>query len=407
MTTHEQSKKKAILHQVVDDIACWELFHRKSGNIYLVGSYSLDKYLVVPESKIAYTLDFMQRLNGTSELINIQNELEAKWKRSLNIPLLFSKMKSSGLIKTAQNSNLSNEPVSEMIKHSINLLRLNMQNLAWIFSRLTWLFHPACLIIGITAITATFINVGTHDIIRIKQNNHAALSIYLYIELWVIFISLAIVHEIFHTIAAYRYGLRAKNISLSLYLGFIPLIYVYIPGIYTLPPKKRIIIWSAGIYSNLISIMILFLLSKCIVLPVDTASIFDKLVWVNISIIVLNLSPFMATDGYYILSTILKVPNIRTNAYLEFKKWIKRERNNFSTTMAVYTSISIAVITWMLVRLCVYIYDDAFLIFKNGLSERTIVSLWPLAFVAICILANKGWSKVISSRVEHEIDEAI
>ena len=79
------------------------------------------------------------------------------------------------------------------------------------------------------------------------SNNH----IFIFVATLIIMGISMFIHEISHGVVAYKYGLIPKQLVISLYLCITPIVYLKIPGIYTVNPKTRIKIWSAGIVSNL------------------------------------------------------------------------------------------------------------------------------------------------------------
>ena len=143
----------------------------------------------------------------------------------------------------------------------------------------------------------------------------------------VIFIISIGIHELAYAIVEYRYGLKPREIVFALYLGS-PIFYVKVPGILGLSHMKRIYVWAAGIYMNFV------LASLSIVLMQFSRGGLYKLLIIicttNISLVLGNLSPLLPLDGYFILTTLIKKPNLRRESFIEFKKWFFRKRNHFS-----------------------------------------------------------------------------
>ena len=92
--------------------------------------------------------------------------------------------------------------------------------------------------------------------------------------------------------------------------------------------------WAAGIYMNFV------LASLSIVLMQFSRGGLYKLLIIicttNISLVLGNLSPLLPLDGYFILTTLIKKPNLRRESFIEFKKWFFRKRNHFSGCYVVY-----------------------------------------------------------------------
>ena len=147
------------------------------------------------------------------------------------------------------------------------------------------------------------------------------------------------IHELSHAVVGYRCGLKPKELVFSLYLGS-PMFYIKMPGIYTIAPKKRIFVWAAGVYANLMVAAICAILMQCT--QGSWRNMFLICCSTNISLVVANLSPLLPLDGYFILSTLLKRPNLRKGSFQQFKKWFLRKENNFSGWYVLYFVISVA-----------------------------------------------------------------
>lgn len=173
-----------------------------------------------------------------------------------------------------------------------------------IFKRLKVLVNPFKVIVIILSVIALLYgNILSH----IKNLNIFELSnnhIFIFVATLIIMGISMFIHEISHGVVAYKYGLIPKQLVISLYLCITPIVYLKIPGIYTVNPKTRIKIWSAGIVSNL------FLASLSIIIynimgQFGASEIISKLFllsfYVNFVLIISNLFPFINRNyGIYI-----------------------------------------------------------------------------------------------------------
>lgn len=123
-------------------------------------------------------------------------------------------------------------------------------------------------------------------------------------------------HEIGHAAASYCHKVMPKNIGTGFYLIF-PVLYTELNGVWKLDRMKRTIINTAGIFIqlflNLALILIIFNTEN------DTVKqVAQYLIQLNVFTIFLNVNPFLKFDGYWILSDIFKLPNLRqqSNYYL-------------------------------------------------------------------------------------------
>jgi putative peptide zinc metalloprotease protein len=126
-------------------------------------------------------------------------------------------------------------------------------------------------------------------------------------------------HEFGHITACYSYGIKPKNIGFGIYI-FFPVLYSDVTSIWLLNRKQRIIVNYAGIYFQLIYISMLYILSlfigKIIIL---------KAMYLTIISFIPTLNPILRFDGYWLLSDIIGVENLRYNT----NKIIEYYRNRF------------------------------------------------------------------------------
>lgn|SRR5487761_352105 len=387
---HARTDSQEILHQTVDDVAHWMLFKKRKGNLFIVGSLSLDRYVIVPENKLGMTLQCVRYLDGSHELEWIHKRIAAEHERDADINELLLKLKAAGLVKTAQPPKRAH---NELLRHSIHLFEMNVSGMFRHLSKMQKLFHAYSVVAGLILILFGLLNLTHVSALRITHAQNVGAQVEDYFIFWLGLVTVAFMHECFHGFAAIRYGLQPRRVNGALYLGFIPYIYISIPGIYTLSPKRRIVVWCAGVYANLLFGALLLLIFP----HLSPGGLFQgtvaRLIWANLLIIIVNLSPFMATDGYFVLSTLVKTPNIRTNAYLEFKKWIRRKEHNFNSVLACYFGLSISMIIWMLIGTIVWLKVTIEQWLETGWTSNVMLKVWPLAFMLICILIQGLWNR--------------
>ena len=107
------------------------------------------------------------------------------------------------------------------------------------------------MVIVLTVVALLYGNILSH----IKNLNIFQLSnnyIFVFVATLIIMGISMFIHEISHGVVAYKYGLIPKQLVVSLYLYISPIVYLKIPGIYTVNPKTRVKIWSAGIMTYII-----------------------------------------------------------------------------------------------------------------------------------------------------------
>ena len=131
-------------------------------------------------------------------------------------------------------------------------------------------------------------------------------------------------HELGHAYTATRYGCRVPAMGVS-FLVMMPVLYTDTSAAWRLRSRRqRMMIDAAGICAELsVGAIAIFLWSFLPDGPIRTAAFILATTSLATSLLV-NASPFMRFDGYYILSDLLGVPNLASRAFA-FGRWRLRE----------------------------------------------------------------------------------
>ncbi len=131
-------------------------------------------------------------------------------------------------------------------------------------------------------------------------------------------------HELGHAYTATRYGVRVPAMGVS-FLVMVPVLYTDTSGAWRLRSRRqRMAIDAAGILAELsVAAVAIFLWSFLPDGPVRTAAFILATTSLATSLLV-NASPFMRFDGYYILSDLIGVPNLASRAFA-VARWRLRE----------------------------------------------------------------------------------
>lgn len=123
----------------------------------------------------------------------------------------------------------------------------------------------------------------------------------------------SLIHELGHAAACINYGISPGHIGFGIYLNF-PLFYTDVTKIWTLPSRQRHAINFAGVYFQCILL--------CILLPLYFTfgnEIVKFIILTTMLSFIVTLNPFFKFDGYWIISDILDIPNLREHTYV----WLK------------------------------------------------------------------------------------
>ena len=134
-----------------------------------------------------------------------------------------------------------------------------------------------------------------------------------------------VIHEMGHALTAKRYGCRVPSMGIAL-LVLWPVLYTDVTETWKLVSRRqRLAVGLAGVTAELV--FAVFATLAWSFLPDGpvrgAAFILATTSW--IATLLLNLSPFMRFDGYFVLSDWLEMPNLHARAFAIARWWL-RER---------------------------------------------------------------------------------
>ena len=369
----------AIKPKVINDISVYELFSKKDSKIYCVGSRDIDRYFEVKGNIKDQVLKAIEYFDGTNTLEEIYTLLKEKDGVSLDIEKFYNLLQTTGLLENEKENKVEK---SEYERISLKLLEVDISKNERTFNKLSCMV-PFIFILTLILIPFSVANIKSNigsfvDIKNFKINGSYIIGA---ITIVAIFFISILLHEIAHGIVARKYGLIPKNLVVSLYLFISPMVYLKIPGLYTIKENERIKVWIAGIYTNLF----LALLSFSFIghLQGELFKVVFVLGYINLMFIVMNLWPFLPLDGYFILSTLMKMPNLRKKSFKEFRKFIKGKENNLTFIYFTYFLVSIGFMSAILISQIIMVYKN----FMSGYSMNHSIlnALWNIKFYLVLI----------------------
>lgn len=120
------------------------------------------------------------------------------------------------------------------------------------------------------------------------------------------------VHELGHAAACRRFGTRHGDLGFGLYLVF-PVLYMEVDEAWALSRARRAVVDAGGLY-----LQILFGLAFLAVaqrFPALGPAALGTMALIGVGLVT-NLNPFFRFDGYWLLSDLLGVPNLRRKSWL-------------------------------------------------------------------------------------------
>lgn len=293
---------------LVDDLGWSPLFHdRAHGTTWALGSVSRDSYLSVPDGSRAVVEEALGLLDGQHTVEAVNAELSRRWD-AVDVAALARKMAGANLLADdvperrprSEYETLALRLGSWRVSPDSPLLRLLAA--AW------WpLVLASAALIGWVVVSGALVgSVTTRTYFQFAGDDWSHWA-----ALIVVSVASVGLHELAHAVAARRCGLYASRVTAALYLYLSPIVYVSIPGLYSIPRARRVLVWAAGPYLNLV------LAAACAAVPRTGGwgqTVLEAGVYVNLLLIAVNLFPFLPLDGYFIAATLLKVTNLRSQA---------------------------------------------------------------------------------------------
>lgn len=141
--------------------------------------------------------------------------------------------------------------------------------------------------------------------------------------------AMKVVHELGHAFTAKRFGCRVPSMGVAL-LVLVPMLYTDVNETWKLTSRRqRLAVGLAGVTAELGCAAIA--LCAWGFLPAGPARSVAFLVATSIwlATVLINLSPFMRFDGYYVLSDWLEIPNLHARAFAMAQWWMREKLFGF------------------------------------------------------------------------------
>lgn len=259
--------------------------------------------------------NFLQLIDNVKDLETIISEYNLKYNSILNsdfaYDFLYNKLAKYGIII---NENIFVKPSEKPNYLKLSFIFLNKDKVSKITNKLKYLFIPKimyCLLA--LSLFLLFFSFYTFN----KQIFLSEISKFDWLLFFIIsFIGITF-HEFGHASAAKYFGAKHGGIGGGFYI-FIPVYFADVTDIWRLPKYQRIIVNIAGMYFELIYVILIlsigFLMNN--ELLIILTCIF------SISILK-SLNPFIRSDGYWILSDAIEKPNLMYHGFLKVKQIFK------------------------------------------------------------------------------------
>lgn len=185
-----------------------------------------------------------------------------------------------------------------------------------------------------------------------------SIDIYIISGVLLLFLTSSLFHELGHATACGHYSAEQRGIGFGLYLHF-PAFYTDVSDIWKLPRKQRIVVNFAGVYFQL-----LFLLPLIVIFLLTQNSLLKYLILTINFNFIFTLNPFFKFDGYWIMTDVLGIPNLRARSNQLFSYVYKRIRGKTIVHEPFFLSSSIkAKILFIIYSLVVNVFFIFYIIY--------------------------------------------
>jgi putative peptide zinc metalloprotease protein len=188
----------------------------------------------------------------------------------------------------------------------------------WLYRHgVRWFFNPAAVILG--SIVGVGGLIAFVALVRGGEFSLSGQSLALeFLILFVLNYVLTFLHELGHAAVLVHYGRRVKSAGFMIYFGS-PAFFVEASDVLMLDRRQRIVQAWAGPFAEL---MVAGVASMVALAFPDAAisSVLYKFAVLNYFVLSMNLVPLLELDGYFILSDLIQVPDLRPRslAFLRF-----------------------------------------------------------------------------------------
>ena len=297
--------------KLIDGIGQWELFP----GMFIIGNAELDRYIRVPAASLEPVWRAIPYYDGNHSFDEIAGLVRAAgWK--FDAAGLYAKLAEAGL---ATGTRFASD--------------LNRLSVTWVEARIGRLFPPwrwwallshmltVAMLLSIVGAAAVWLAAPVQEVSGWNPT---------WLEFLVAMLAGAVIsifiHEVGHALAACAEGLTPARMRILGYLGVIPYVMLSIPGLYTIRPAGRLRVWMAGPFASLSLAAFCYLASGWDTLPLVARIWLSHMTLPNTMIAVWNCCPLLPTDGYFVVSTLLRQTNWRVRSWRELSGWVRHRR---------------------------------------------------------------------------------
>jgi len=409
------------------DLVCREQHLGGSRYWHVKDPISLRYYQLSPEEHAV-----LMMLDGTVSLQEIRRRFEIEFApQRLSLPQVQSflaMLHSSGLVISDSpgqaeilTSRTRNERSQRLLKQFSNVLAIKFRGfdphgfLNWLVPQTRFLFAPWCVTFCVGLMLAAGVLAAARiDTLQSRLPHfHEFFGATNLILLAATLAVTKVLHELGHAVSCRHFGGECHEMGVML-LVLTPCLYCNVSDAWMLPSRwQRIVISAAGIYVELLlSAVCLFM--WWFTVPGAFNSLCLNVVFVcSVSTVLFNGNPLLRYDGYYILSDLVEIPNLRQQAGALFRNWMSvwfldtelanqrllpQRRQAFLVTWHVASWLYRLLVIWGIMWFVHRVLDPYGLEpFVVVLAALTVVGMFLSPIVSLFnLLTSPFWSRTVN-----------
>lgn len=278
-----------------------------------------------------------------------------------------------------------------------NLTILNPNQVAALATPFVWIFHRRVFLSLFLAFVAASAYLSGYQI----DLKAAQCVLQTPVDVVVVTLTLLaslLVHELGHAAALIARGRRPGVIGAGMYAYILPVAYVELNEAWSLPMRDRLVVNLGGITTHLLFGLLVALIAE--LTPAHHTLLHGASLTI-FAIAAVQLLPFLRRDGYWVLTDLLRTPNLiatpfkpTLRAFVNARHW--RERVMLGLTLAYLAANAsvLAIAAYLLVTPVGDIIQNVAASFRYGvivpslLSLETVMTLTAFGLVASAITSR-------------------
>ncbi|MEZ6129750.1 MAG: efflux RND transporter periplasmic adaptor subunit [Planctomycetaceae bacterium] len=264
----------------------------------------------------------------------------------------------------------------------------------------SWIFSPIATVAAVLLMLIAGCRLAT-DWSKFSTAAQSVFAVDNWLWLLLAWLLLKTVHETAHGLVCRRYGGSVRETGIILAF-FAPLAYVDVTSCWRFSSRwQRIHVAAAGMFIELLLASVAVFTWTQVSSDVLSHLLYNIIVMASLSTLLFNANPLMKFDGYYILSDLLQIPNLSSQAASAVQRLFGRVLFGVRTTTGDVTGrhgwllccYGIAAIVWRLL-ICVTMLIAASVLFHGAgvaLAIAGVIAWFGIPTWTVVMFTTRLW----------------